>query len=149
MHQSVANRSIEYKEKEGRFNYVTPTSFLELLSKPMLKWLSAACMSVKCVHMALTSPVFHRLFPKVKHRSENGFGESTRSNKDWTRQTHGDSRSSWQIAAGSILGTVSISYKTEFIVARMFVVAKEGLVTEVPLWLGDLSWNCDRPTDHL
>jgi dynein heavy chain len=32
MHQTVAQDSIRYKEEQGRYNYVTPTSYLELLS---------------------------------------------------------------------------------------------------------------------
>lgn len=31
MHQTVVVESIRYKEEQGRFNYVTPTSYLELL----------------------------------------------------------------------------------------------------------------------
>ena len=32
MHQTVVKESLKYKEEQGRFNYVTPTSYLELLS---------------------------------------------------------------------------------------------------------------------
>ena len=32
MHQTVVKESIRYKEEQGRYNYVTPTSYLELLS---------------------------------------------------------------------------------------------------------------------
>ncbi|CAF0758924.1 unnamed protein product [Brachionus calyciflorus] len=32
MHQTVVVESLRYKEEQGRFNYVTPTSYLELLS---------------------------------------------------------------------------------------------------------------------
>ena len=31
MHQTVVDESIRYKEEQGRYNYVTPTSYLELL----------------------------------------------------------------------------------------------------------------------
>lgn len=32
MHQTVVQESIKFKEEQGRYNYVTPTSYLELLS---------------------------------------------------------------------------------------------------------------------
>ena len=32
MHQTVVQESQRFKEEQGRFNYVTPTSYLELLS---------------------------------------------------------------------------------------------------------------------
>lgn len=32
MHQTVVQESLRYKEEQGRYNYVTPTSYLELLS---------------------------------------------------------------------------------------------------------------------
>ncbi len=32
MHQTVVRESLRYKEEQGRYNYVTPTSYLELLS---------------------------------------------------------------------------------------------------------------------
>ena len=32
MHQTVVHESHRFKEEQGRYNYVTPTSYLELLS---------------------------------------------------------------------------------------------------------------------